>query len=241
VSGRELDPLELSAVSPAALIERTNVMRTKWTWAAALAAVVVPVVAVSTARARQENSGMKMPSESEMAEMMKRWTDTFQVGPEHKRLEVFLGKWDTTMRMWMGGPGSPASESKGTSETRWLVEGRWLITESTGEMMGRPVRAIRLLGYDQFKRKYVGCQVDSMTTAMLPFEGNFGGPPAKDGSLNHLLLFGPMDEPMNGEHDKAVRYVHRLVDADHIVSEVHDLMIGEPNTKVVEFELVRKK
>ena len=56
-----------------------------------------------------------------------------------------------------------------------------------------------------------------------------------------LSLYGKMDEPMTGEHDKNVKYVSRMISADKHIFEVHDLAISEPNTKVVEVVYTRKK
>jgi hypothetical protein len=161
---------------------------------------------------------------------MKKWQATMRPSEAHQYLHQFLGKWDTVMKMSMGGPGSKPMESKGTAEYRWLVEGKWLICESDGSMpmMGK-VKSFSILGYDNYKHKYVSVQVDSMTTAMLRSEG-MAGPGGKD-----VFLYGPMDEPMTDEHDKPVKYVRRLLSPDEHVVEVHDLAIGETNTKVLEF------
>lgn len=63
-----------------------------------------------------------------------------------------------------------------------------------------------------------------------------GGPRgARPGTARGALVsYGPMDEPLTGENDKPVKYVWRFPDAKTIVFELHDLAIGEPNTKVVE-------
>ena len=50
-----------------------------------------------------------------------------------------------------------------------------------------------------------------------------------------------MDEYLTGERDKPVRYTWRLPAPDRRVLEVHDLAIGETDTKVVEVEYARRK
>jgi hypothetical protein len=153
----------------------------------------------------------------------------------HKKLGDWLGAWDTETRIWEGGPGSKPMVSKGTATFEWLAENRWLQQKTDGQMMGFPLRGFGLLGFDKYKQKYVGSWCDSMTTTLLHFEGNF------DRTDKTLLLYGSMDEPMSGEHDKCVKYVWRLADKDKMVFEVHDLPIGEENTKVVEITYTRKK
>jgi hypothetical protein len=46
---------------------------------------------------------------------------------------------------------------------------------------------------------------------------------------------------MTPEQDKCVKYVYRGFGKDKLAFEVHDMMIGESNTKVVEIEWARKK
>ena len=48
-------------------------------------------------------------------------------------------------------------------------------------------------------------------------------------------------ESTTGEHDKNVKYVYRFIDKDKYVFEIHDLAIGEPNTKVIDVVNTRKK
>ena len=185
--------------------------------------------------AYQSETNSSNPADHDVAAMMKRWTDSCTPNENHARLAGFVGTWDTETSMWMEGPGGKAAKSKGTSEIRWLDANRWLIEESKGEMMGMPMRATTILGYDNYKTKYVSTTVNSLTTQLLTAEGNF------DKDRKNLITYGTMDEPMTGEHDKCVRYVTRLVDADKFVFEVHDLAIGETNTKVVEVVYTRKK
>ena len=46
---------------------------------------------------------------------------------------------------------------------------------------------------------------------------------------------------MTPEQDKQVKYVFRNFGQDQFVLEVHDMMIGESNTKVLEFAYTRRK
>lgn len=182
---------------------------------------------------KQERFAYPRPESPEKA--MERWMATCKTGPAHERLAELVGKYDTTMRMWMAGPDQPPMESKGTAEVSWLVEGRWLQTKAQGAMMGQPVSSFSLLGYDMFKERFVATMVDSLQTTMNSASGLF------DQSGDNLILWGTIDEPMTPEQDKMVKYVFRGFGQGKFVFEVHDMMIGESNTKVVEFEYVRKK
>ena len=154
-------------------------------------------------------------------------------GPNHKFLERFLGTWDTETRLTMMGPNSAAE--KGTATFRWLIDGRWMLAESTGTMMGMPMRTAYLVGYDNFKMSFVTAAVNSFDTAMIYSEGDL------DPSGKALLMYGTLDEYLTGEHDKMVKSVWRLVSNDEMLLEVHDLPIGENNTKVFEIRYKRRK
>lgn len=174
-----------------------------------------------------------MPDNQEAA--MQRWMDTWKLGPPHERLAELVGKYETTSRMWMAGPDAKPTESKGTAEISWLHEGRWLQCKWQGEMMGMKLGGTWWLGYDNFKQRYVATFVDNFQTCMSSAMGLF------DAKGDDLFLWGTIDEPMTPEQDKQVKYVYRGFGADTLRFEVHDMMIGESNTRVVEVEYARKR
>ena len=55
------------------------------------------------------------------------------------------------------------------------------------------------------------------------------------------VSYGPMDEWMTGEHDKAVKYVTRTISDDEWIFEIWDLGIGENGKAVVIERFTRKK
>jgi hypothetical protein len=165
---------------------------------------------------------------------MARWMGTFKPGPAHARLKEILGNYEVTLRMRMD-PSKPPAESKGTAEISWLVEGKWLLWKSSIDMFGQKVNSTTLVGYDNFKERYVTAKVDSLQTTLDTSSGHF------DQSGDNLILWGTIDEPMTPEQDKLVRYIYRGFGQDKWTLEVHDMMIGESNTKVLEFEYARKK
>ena len=165
---------------------------------------------------------------------MARWLETCKPSAAHARLAELLGTYDLTMRMWMA-PGQPPMESKGSTEIKWLAEGKWLESRGSITMMGQQMTVASMLGFDNFKQRYVMCSVDSLQTVMNTASGHF------DKTGNDLILWGQIDEPMTPEQDKTVKYVYRGFGQDRFVFEVHDMMIGETDTKVVEIEYRRRK
>ncbi|MCZ6850321.1 MAG: hypothetical protein O7F17_01630, partial [Planctomycetota bacterium] len=69
-------------------------------------------VVLSTQVLSQDSGGMQQPSPEEMQAMMKAWKDTMTPGEHHKKLSQFVGSWITTTKIWWGGPGTPATQTK---------------------------------------------------------------------------------------------------------------------------------
>ncbi len=189
------------------------------------------LLALTLASALSAAEPPKKPAEKvDMAQMMARAKQFTTPGPEHEQLRRFLGEWETETRVAMPG----ASPEKGTGRGRWLIEGRWLALEGEGTMMGRPARHFMILGYDRFKMSYVTAAVQSLDTALTTSEGDI------DPRTGALLAYGTLDEYLTGEHDKMVKYVWRFPDDNTLRFEVHDLPIGETDTKVVEVTYRRR-
>ena len=164
-----------------------------------------------------------------MMERAKRFT---QPGQQHKTLDRFLGEWKTESRIFMAGKAAKPEAGKATFS--WLMKGRWLQANLSGKMMGRPVEGFYLIGYDNFKMSFVQTAVNSIDTAMVRQEGDM------DPGGKALLLYGTLDEYLTGEHDKMVKTVWRFPSEDKIIMELHDLPIGEKNTKVVEIVFTKE-
>ncbi len=173
------------------------------------------------------------PGSADMAAMMAKAKRFTEPGPSHALLERFVGSWQTESSFVMGGKKAPPE--LGEAEVKWLMPGRWLQMDSKGKMMQRPFESHEIVGYDNFKQSFVCTVVNSFDTAMLRSEGDM----TRDGKA--MILYGTMDEYLTGEHDKMVKYVYRFVGDDKIVSEVHDLGIGEGDSMVLEITMTRRK
>ncbi|MFN8547129.1 MAG: DUF1579 family protein [Candidatus Eisenbacteria bacterium] len=199
------------------------------------ALLVTPLLALAGETPKDDFS-YQPPDKAEMEAMQKRWMETIVPGKWHRRLDYFLGKWDTSTSTWMGGTGSSeAMRSKGTAEFRWLVDGRWLWMEGKGDWMGQQMTNYGITGYDNFRHRYVSVFVDNLSTAMNSASGLLSQ------SGNEMIEYGTIDEPMNGEVGKNVKYITRITDDDHFAYEIHDLGIGEANTKVIQIDYTRRR
>lgn len=197
-----------------------------------LAAVMTGPASAQDKQATGKGAGGEDPA---MQEMMKKWMDAATPGENHKALEHFVGKWDLATKMWMEGPGKPPTETKGTSEIKWILGGRYTLEEMKGQIMGMPHNGMGITGYDNFKKQYVGFWIDNTSTAMYNTLGEF------DASKKVITSLGKMDEPMTGEKDKLVKYVIQIVDKDKHVFSIYDLVGTANEFKVVEITYTRKK
>lgn len=182
------------------------------------------------------------PTPEQMAEMMKKWQANAMPGENHKHLEHFVGSWDCTMKMWMGGPETKPTVSKGTAETKWILGKRYIQESIKAEMkmpgpdgkeMAMPFEGLGVTGYDNFKKIYVGTWADDMGTQLLTMRGSYD--PAK----KTLAMYGEMDEPAMDVYGRMFKGVTRVVDEDTHVFEMYDLYVGE-NFKVMEITYKRK-
>jgi len=171
------------------------------------------------------------PDPNAMMELMKKYGS---LGKHHKQLEYFIGKWSSETAFDMGAGMVPGG--KGEEEFRWQIPGRFLMGQHTGTMMNQPYQSFLVLGFDNFKKKFVSSHGSSMETALRGSEGVVSDPTGKV-----IVTYGTIDEYLTGEHDKQAKYVWRFLDDDHFHLEVYDLGIGESGKMVVVFKYTRQK
>jgi hypothetical protein len=194
--------------------------------------VLTLIVSNESFSQQKKKSAKKMPSEEEM---MKRWQEFMTPGTQHKMLEESVGTWDAVVKIWMKGPTDEPMVSKGTSEQKMVLGGRYLQQDFTGEMMGQQFTGVGLTGYDNFKKKYVSFWIDNMGTGMSTMDGVLD----KDGKS--CTMWGKMDEPATGQKDKRVKYVTRFVDKDTQVFETYDVFAYGDKKPTMEITYKRRK
>ncbi len=191
----------------------------------------------------QSPGGMQMPSPEEMKAMMEKMEKAKTPGKAHKLLQQFVGEWDITIRIFFGGPGSDAIETKGKASIKSVLDGRFIQEEMTGEVMfpdetgamkSMPFKGLGMTGYDNYRNMYVGTWADNQNTYLLTMRG------MADPTGKVITSYGEMDEPMMDVFGRTVKYVTRIVDDNKHVFEIIDLHAGD-NYKVVEVEYVRRK
>ena len=151
-------------------------------------------------------------------------------GAPHKLLAGMAGSWSTRIKTWMG-PDSPPMESRGTSEQKMLLGGRFLQQEFTSEMMGG-YSGIGFTGYDNHTKKYVSTWMDSMSTGIMVFEGTAG---ADGKTITQTCQF---DDPVRGPMQW--RTVTRIVDDNTFLFEMYGTVKRGKEVKMMEITYTRK-
>ena len=68
---------------------------------------------------------------------------------------------------------APAEESTGTSESSWIMGGRYVKEEVSGTSMGQPFEGVSILGYNNGTEQYTSYWFDNMSTGSMYTEGDY--------------------------------------------------------------------
>ena len=200
-----------------------------------LAGLAFLVVLAALAIGADEKAKKTMPAAGKMDEkaMMEMMAKYSTPGAEHKKLESFVGTWDTTTRMWME-PKAPPQESKGTAENKMTMGGRFLEQNYEGTFMNQPFTGKGYTGYDLYRKQYVGAWMDSMGTTIMNTTGT------ADASGKTMTFKGTMDDYMTGKKAN-LKEVITVVDDDHHTFEMWWPGPDGKMFKTLEIQYTRKK
>jgi hypothetical protein len=127
-------------------------------------AMLVALVVATGAVWAQEMSPEKQQA------MMKAMTP----GEHHQHLARFAGKFEYTSKMWME-PGAPPMESKGTSNAKMVMGGRYLQDYVDGNFAGMKFEGMGLTGFDNLSGEYTFAWIDNMSTTIMRGSGTCSG------------------------------------------------------------------
>jgi hypothetical protein len=114
----------------------------------------------STTLAQEKKAGP--PDEKAMMEAMAKAATP---GEPHKKLNALEGSWECTVKFWME-PGKPPSESKATSENKWILGGRYLEEKVVGEFGGMKFEGLGIVGYDNVQKRFHSTWFDNFGTGV---------------------------------------------------------------------------
>jgi len=180
-------------------------------------------------KAQQDAAADMEDQMAQMAEYMK----LMQPAEPHEYLQQFVGEWDVAIKMYPGGPGTPAMESTGTSTIKSVLGGRYILEEHKSMMMGMSYEGLGLHGYNNFRNLHTAVWLSNMSTEMLTMTG------AQNPETKTITMYGEMDEPGIDVIGRTVKNVLRPVNKDRFIFDIIDLHAGE-DYKVFEMTYTRK-
>jgi len=191
--------------------------------------LLLGVVAVAGAADPPKAPPAMTPDQQKMMDDM---TKAMMPGEHHKRLDSMAGRWSTHVKLWLA-PNSPAMETSGSMEAKWIMGGRYLVSHHTGNMMGMPFEGQSVDGYDNLSKKYVSSWIDNMGTGILNLSGDC------DADCKVLTETGEMIDPSSGNRIM-YKSVITFVDANTYKYEAYSVDAAGTATKSMELVGTRK-
>jgi hypothetical protein len=132
------------------------------------------------------------------------------LGPQHKVLGGFAGRWKTTTHIMVGTPTIPEQDTEGTAEGKLVMGGRFAQLMHTGLLNGEPFEGMMLCGYDEVVQKYTAIWVDNASTAIIHYVGLY------DAAKKQISMNSHYSDPATRRLTLA-RVTMTFVDANTIV------------------------
>lgn len=169
-------------------------IRQHWSMSLTLAAallIVAPFVSAQDASKKQPE--MTPEQKAEMEAYMKAGTP----GEAHKKLAATVGKYTAKVKSWQE-PGGPPMEESATATRSMVLDGRVLVEQFQGTMMGSPFTGHGMSGYDNVTGKYWSTWNDSMSTGLMVSSGTCDAQNACtfEGSWNDPIKKAPVTARM---------------------------------------------
>lgn len=160
----------------------------------AVAAAVAPVTA------------QEAPSEDEKARLAGMVREAMEPGLPHERLARLAGRWSVETRFWSS-PGAEPTVLRGTAESRMVLGGRFLVTESAAGEGEAALRVFSVTGFDRRWSEYTIHLCDTWGTYCVDARG------PGSGEGDRIVLSGIQRDPLL-RHVQVYDVVLRVVDAD---------------------------
>lgn len=153
-------------------------------------------------------------------------------GEHHRKLDLLVGNFKTTTTFQMS-PELPVEVSVGSSEIKWILDGRFTQQKFKGSVMGQPFEGLGIVGYDNVKQEYQSIWIDSGATGMVKSTMLF------DEETQAFLETGTMSCPVEGG-EKSIRGVIRIIDKDQMIYEMYspEKEGGEKKLMEVKYERI---
>jgi len=170
-------------------------IRQHWSMSVTLAAAILVVAPFASAQDASKQQQPKLTPEQQAE--MKAYQEAGAPGEPHKKLAAMAGNYSVKMRSWQEPGGKPMEES-GTATRSVALDGRVLVEQFKGTMMGSPFTGHGMTGYDNVVDKYWSTWNDSMSTGLMVSWGTCDAKNACtfEGSWNDPIKKAPLKSRM---------------------------------------------
>ena len=150
-------------------------------------------------------------------------------GRFHVMLERLSGTWETKGKLWLNEPDAKPQTAKGESRWRMTLDGYCLRMEDSLHAASAALQNIALLAYNNKLHRYEMARADGKSTALIYFTGT------ADSALTLLTL----DGPLNADSSRHERIVIRVVNGNHFINEMWDVL--DNGTQIKRREITYKR
>ncbi len=180
------------------------------TGAACTASLALLIAAAPSQSTIEPDIKGNQPAETDpMAEMMRLSTPN----EHHAKLGKAIGNWIAKTSFIMD-PSQPPSTGEGTMSVKWVLGGRYIMSEFKMDFMGEPFEGIGYTGYDIAHEQYIATWADTLSTAITSMTGNMD----EDGTLT---LYGTAT---TAKGDNLIKIVSTWIDEDTMTDKFYDQM-----------------
>jgi hypothetical protein len=152
-------------------------------------------------------------------------------GAEHRWLDPLVGSWTIDLR-WQG-PGGAETRVAGTSENRWILDGRFLLCESTAGDGPSRIDATTIYGFDNRQKKYFALGLHNLATYIMEPSGSY------DPATHSFLLSGKERDEVTGGF-LVYRELLKVEGPDRHVLRVYFDVPGRTPVRVIEAVYTRR-
>jgi len=174
----------------------------------------------------------------EQAEMMKKYQEMAQPGPEHMKLAELTGNWTYTVKMWMSPAETNPMETEGKGEAKMIIGGRFLQLNNSGSFMGMPFEGMSIIGFDRRGKEYTTVGFDNMGTYWVSAKGTV------DTTSGSIVMYGKDEDKAMG-FTQEYKFIFDLKSKDNFVFSVvftdPIMSQGTDNFKIMEINYNRAK
>ena len=164
------------------------------------------LMACSSKSGQKHMKDMSMPSEAQMAKMMK---EAGQPSLKHQALSPLAGSWIAKSK-WRMSPEQPMEESQAISKKAWVLNGLFLQEQHDDSNTKHPFKGVGMIGYDKIANNYTSTWFDTMSSATWQSTGEMAKP-------NIIQFNGGGSCPMTGEYKEVDSELHIISKNKHVL------------------------